>query len=464
VLSAFDDSRKGSSHAVIFAVVTLSLLVLSIDSTMVATALHSVQIDLSTSLSWASWSLTGYALTNSVVLPVAARMCETFGNRAVFLVSVGSFGVCSFGCFLATSMPQLIAFRMVQGAVAAGIVPAATGIIVRSFAKNRDRAVGLFGSVFQTGTILGPVVGGIIVQALSWRWIFCINVPIAAILYLVARIILPTEQADRRRPRPTMDLDWWGLGSLTGSFSCIMVMGSILSAGHDGRRLAVMMLLALAFVFGLSFWWRMKHAARAIIDPDLVMSRRFAGVNYFGIVFGGGVAGMLSLLPAYYASRVEVSAVAAGSLLSVSAVCSVAMSISGAILVRRSGYRLPLVVNGVVSGVGMFMLSASHFLGWMSAGWLILSAGVVGVGSGFGDPASRNAGLHLRPNSVSEIAAIRTMCRRFGTVLSVSAATAFDQDVLSGSGALPYSFFAFGLLLVLSVFLVRLVPEHHGSW
>src|SRR5260370_32792621 len=138
----------------------------SIDSTVVAVALPSMKEDLQTSLVWLGWTLTGYMLTFTAVMPLAGKLSESFGRMRLFLLCVFLFTLGSLLCGIAPNIYVLIACRVIQALGGGGFLPSAAGIVARQFPTNRDRMIGLFSSIFPPGRIIGPHLGGFIVA----RW------------------------------------------------------------------------------------------------------------------------------------------------------------------------------------------------------------------------------------------------------------------------------------------------------
>ena len=171
---------------------------MSVDSTIVATALHALQHGLGTSINWAGWTLTAYSFGFVLMLPISGRLSERYGHRRVFLGSVVAFTIASVCCGLVDDIFTLIALRAVQAACGAGFTPSATGIIVDHFGNARDRAVSLFGSIFPIGAMIGPIFGGLLVSYWSWRGVFFVNVPIG-----IAVIVLALRYVPRDRPPAT---------------------------------------------------------------------------------------------------------------------------------------------------------------------------------------------------------------------------------------------------------------------
>src|SRR5438067_10259344 len=170
---------------IFFGLAALSLLMSSIDGTIVAVALPTFIEDLHANLVWAGWTLTAYALTQTVMLPLAGKLAEQYGQMRVFLVCVFLFTLGSLLCGLAPNIYVLIACRVIQALGGGGFLPSAAGIVAREFPTNRDRMIGLFSSIFPIGGIVGPNLGGFIVEHWSWREVFLINVPIGVVVLLV---------------------------------------------------------------------------------------------------------------------------------------------------------------------------------------------------------------------------------------------------------------------------------------
>src|SRR5574337_1349404 len=180
------DALPPARRVLVFSIVSLALLMMSVDSTIVATALHALQQDLHTSVNWAGWTITAYSFGFVLMLPISGRLSDRYGRRRVFLDSVVAFTVASLLCGLADNIFVLIALRALQAAGGAGFTPSATGIVVEHFGGARDRAVSLFGSIFPIGAMIGPIFGGLFVSYWTWRGVFFVNVPIGIAIVLAA--------------------------------------------------------------------------------------------------------------------------------------------------------------------------------------------------------------------------------------------------------------------------------------
>ena len=205
-----------------FGLTALTVLMVAIDSTIVAVALPTLVRDLDTTLVLAAWTITAYALAQTVMLPMAGKLAEQFGQMRVFVACVALFTIGSLLCALAPNIYALIACRLVQAIGGGGLFPAATGLVAQKFPQTRSRMIGLFASIFPIGGILGPNLGGFVIEQFGWRQMFIINVPLGLLVVgLLVRQALAqaparqtTEAHHRRaRHRPVRRLDrrrsWW---------------------------------------------------------------------------------------------------------------------------------------------------------------------------------------------------------------------------------------------------------------
>src|SRR5215216_3672777 len=201
----------------------------SIDSTIVAVALPTLISDLHANLVWAGWTLTAYALTQTVMLPLAGKLAEQYGQMRVFLACIFLFTLGSLLCGLAPNVYVLIACRVLQAIGGGGFFPAATGIVAQQFPQTRSRMIGLFASIFPIGGILGPNLGGFIIEHFGWRQTFIINVPLGIfVVALLARQALaqrPARQATRR----TIDV----VGTVLFAISIVAFLIALTLLGQD---------------------------------------------------------------------------------------------------------------------------------------------------------------------------------------------------------------------------------------
>src|SRR6185437_5717381 len=273
-------------RVLVFAIVSLALIMMSVDSTIVATALHALQHGLHTSINWAGWTITAYAFGIVLMLPVSGELSERYGALKVFLISIVAFTVASLFCGLADNIYLLIALRAIQAVGGAGCTPSATAIIVDRFGDKRDLAVSLFGSIFSIGAMIGPIFGGLFVSYWSWRGIFFVNVPIGVLLILLCLRYVPP---DRKRPdgaqRP---MDIVGM-SLLGVGTLALMLG-VSYLGEAGASASSPLFVAPVAVGVLGLAQFARHIHRVpdpFITPRFIAGRGFGAVNVINIVYGG---------------------------------------------------------------------------------------------------------------------------------------------------------------------------------
>lgn len=450
-------------RGLVFAIVALALLMMSIDTTIVATAMDSLRTGLQTSIGWAGWTITAYSLGFVVMLPVAGRLSELYGCRKVFLGSIIAFTLASLCCGMVDNIYLLIALRAAQAAGGAGFTPSATKIIVDNFGSARDRALGLFGSIFSIGAMIGPVFGGLFVTYGSWRGIFLVNVPIGVTVTALALRYVPTDRPRPEGTRPRMDGQ--GIALLgSGLFLGMLAISYRGAAGADTRLPLFAIMLVLA-IFALWIFFRhIKRSANPFIAPHLISGPGFAAVNLLNTVYGGVSSAVIALVPLYALERYGIGALDSSALLFAQGAAAIILSVVSTFALRRTGYRAPLYVGGAIMAAGMLLLALSPVAGITPFAWLCASTFLVGAGRGMNNPASRNAGLQLAPKSASTLAALRTMCMQVGTIVMITADTALlaSSHDPGRTQALLYGVAA--ALVMASLALVPRVPEHSGSW
>ena len=450
------------NRKVVFATVAMTLLMMTVDSTIVATVLHPMQHDLQTSVNWAGWTLTAYSLGFVLMLPISGKLSQHFGRRRVFMASVVTFTLASLACGMANSIAALIALRAVQAAGGAGFTPSATGIIVDHFGDQRDRAVSLFGSIFPIGAMIGPIFGGLFATYWSWRGVFFVNLPIGLLVLALAWRFIP---ADPPRPRGGMRMDLPGMALMGLGLFGFMLAASWLGEGAGSLRQPLFWLAAPASMLAtLLFFRHIARVAQPFIAPPMIHGRDFGAVNLVNVIYGGMIFGSMSLVPLYAANRYGLGAFDAGTLLIAQGLATVAFSVAAAFALRRTGHRLPIRVGGVVMALGLVLLALPPQAGLTAWTWLAFAAFLVGMGAGIINPACRNAGLQLAPRQSSTLAAIRSMFLQIGSIVTISVSTA-----ILGAAAQPAAVHAVILALAAALLLaampiVNRVPEHHGAW
>ncbi|GAA4881801.1 MFS transporter [Pseudonocardia benzenivorans] len=447
----------------VFGIVGLALLLGSIDQTSVATALPTMQADLGGSLGWVGWTITIYSLGQIVALPIAGRLSDQFGRRTVFLTAVAMFTITSLCAGLAGNIAFLIAVRAIQGLAAGAIMPAATGIVAERFGRNRDRAIGMFTSIFPIGAIVGPVVGGVLVTYTSWRAIFFVNLPIGVVIVVGGLFLIGRGAA---RPVQTSAIDFRGIGLLT--LVLLAGMTTITALGGDGDPVMRYLLVGVAALVTVVAVWRFLRHARvepdAVVPMRLLRGRTFGPLNAVNVLFGAGALGFATLVPLYAEHRYGLGPLVAGSLLSVRAIAMIATSSLSVALLRTVGTRKLMLIGYTLMAVGTGLLAVPPPGGMSAELWLSITAGVAGLGMGAAAPSSNNASMHLAKEQISAIAGLRAMFRQSGGIAGISLTTAILSVAANPGLTQAYVFVAFAVLLLVALPIIFALPDHRGSW
>ena len=322
-------------------VVVLGTIMSILDTTIVNVAIETLGRDLDASLNAIQWVSTGYLLALATVIPLAGWAMERFGGKRMWMLSVTLFLCGSTLCGLAWSTTSLIVFRVLQGFGGGMILPIGQAILAQAAGPQRmGRVMSVIGVPTLLGPILGPVIGGLIVDNFSWRWIFFVNLPVGVVALALAARILPAAE---RKTRSRLDV----VGLLLLSPGLALLVYGLSELGREGGlgTMAVVglvggALLLVAFVL---------HARRdhALIDISLFRDRAFAAASGTVFIFGVSLFGAMLILPLYYQVVRGESALTAGLLLAPQGVgAAMAMPIAGRMTDRMGAGRV--VPFGVV--------------------------------------------------------------------------------------------------------------------
>jgi len=440
----------------VFAIVALALFMASMDQTIVATALKAIQTDLHAELTWSGWTITIYSLGQIIAMPLAGKLGDHFGRKKVFLTAVVVFTTASLLCALAGNIYVLVALRAVQALGGGGFVPSATGIIADHYGPGRDRAVGMFTSIFPIGGILGPILGGVFVTYSSWRTIFTVNVPIGILLLVLGwRLIGETTR------KPAGRIDVRGLVLL----ALLMLTAMYGMTNVDAGLTSPLFLLPVACAAVLA-WLFVRHTVRApapFIPMRLLRGRGFGAMNVLNMLFGGAAIGFGALVPLYAEERFHLDPLAAGTVLTARGAGVICVAALAVLTLRRLGCRIPMTVGFglIVTGFTLMAFPPPNTNGYL---WLMMAGAITGIGMGVAVPASNNAGLQLAPDQIASIAGLRGMFRQSGSIISVSVMTAVAANSANPVMAQAHAFVVLSVLMIAAIPLIFTIPDHRGNW
>jgi EmrB/QacA subfamily drug resistance transporter len=421
---------------IVSAVVTVGMIMSILDTTIVNVALETLSRELDAPLSDIQWVVTGYMLALATVIPLTGWMTERFGSKRVWMVSVSLFGVGSALCGIAWSAESLIFFRVLQGFGGGMIMPVGMSLMTQTAGPKRvGRVMSVIGVPMLLGPILGPVIGGVIVDSVSWRWIFFVNIPIVFVALAMAARLLHADagRADAGR------LDWTGLLLLSPGLAGI-VFGLSETETHGGLSAPIAWGPILAGAVLLVLF--VRHASRAerpLIDVRLFRSPGFSAAAATTFLVGAALFGAMILLPLYYQVAKGEDALTAGLLTAPQGLgAALVMPLAGRLTDRLGGGRVAIVglVILTIGTIPFAFIGADTSYGTLSA-MLVLRG--IGIGAAM-MPAMAAAYATLSHAEVPRAtSALNVMQRIGGSIGTTLLAVVLQHQLtarLDGGGAL----------------------------
>ncbi|WUH93614.1 MFS transporter [Streptomyces sp. NBC_00433] len=402
-------------RTLILAICCMSLLIVSLDNTILNVALPSLQRDFHASVSGLQWTIDAYLLVIASLLLLSGSTADRIGRKKVFQTGLVLFTLGSLLCSLAPGLGWLIAFRMVQAVGGSMLNPVAMSIITNTFSEPRERAraIGVWGGVVGISMAAGPIVGGALVQSVGWRSIFWINLPIGvAALALTARFV-PESRAPR--PRRVDPVGQLLVIALLGTLTYGIIEGS--HAGWTSLLIVGCFAVAVLAAAGLALYERRR--VDPLIDTRFFRSAPFSGATVIAVCAFAALGGFLFLNTLYLQDQRGLSALKAGLyMLPMAAMALVFAPLSGR-LVGTRGPRIPLILAGTAMTASGVLLAG---LDAQSSDVLLFTSYVLfGIGFGLVNAPITNTAVSGMPRAQAGVAAaVASTSRQVGQTLGVA--------------------------------------------
>jgi EmrB/QacA subfamily drug resistance transporter len=386
-----DPNALDRNTMVIAGVVLLGAIMSILDTTIVNVAIDQLSIDFNASLTTIQWVVTGYTLALAAVIPATGWAADRFGTKRIYLTSLALFMLGSALCAAAWSADSLIAFRVLQGIGGGMIMPSVMTIMTKKAGPHRmGRVMGILGVPMLIAPILGPILGGWLVDDVSWRWIFLINVPIGVVAIILAWIKLEADT-----PEPSHRLDWLGMALLSPGLTLFIFGLAESSTGGFGDFKSWAPIVAGVVLIAAFFWHSWHKAAGALIDiKTFTQTRAGASAGVF-LLFAIAFFGALLLIPLYYQTVRGASALEAGLLLAPQGIgAMITMPLAGKLTDRYGPNRLP------ACGIPLLVIGIAPFAFVTATTSYVLLCSfsfIMGLGMGFSMMPTMTAAMQAVP-------------------------------------------------------------------
>nr|ART40110.1 K429 [uncultured bacterium] len=338
---------------IVFGSLMLGILLAALDQTVLATALPTIVGEFS-GIDHLSWVITSYLLTSTATVPLYGKLSDLYGRKRLFQISIITFVVGSMLSGASQSLNQLIIFRGLQGIGAGGIMTLAMAIVGDILPpRERGRYMGYFGIVFASSSIMGPLLGGVFVDQLSWRWVFYINVPLGALSVFVASKVLQMKTEKRK-----VQIDFLGAGLIAAAVSSVLLATTWGGNEHAWDSPTIIGLFGGGLLLMVLFVIQESRAPEPILPLRLFVNKVFAIGDSLTVIIGLTMFGATAFMPVYMQVVKGVSATDSGLHMLPMSMGAVTMSwFSGRMITQTGRYRIYPIVGTALLAAGIFLMS-----------------------------------------------------------------------------------------------------------
>jgi DHA2 family multidrug resistance protein len=403
------------NRSAISACVILAVVMQALDTTIANVALPYMQGSVSASADQINWVLTSYIVAAAIMTPPSGFLANRFGRKRVLMVAIAGFVAASVLCGIAQSLPEIVAFRLLQGFFGAALVPIAQSILLDIYTpEERGSAMALFGVSVMVGPVLGPVIGGYLTDQFSWRWVFYINVPVGALAFAGISIFMKETKFSA-----SARMDWLGFGSLSVAIAAMQVF---LDRGAQLDWFSSFEILVEATVAVSALYIFLVHtftAAHSFVNPKLFLDRNFSVGMLFIFIVGVTYLASMALLTPYLQTLMGYPVVTAGLVMGPRGLGTMACMFLVGNLIGKVDTRLLLVVGWLLTAWAMYDMTS-----WNPnvSQWTITVTGFVqGAGLGFlFVPLTTVTFATLAPEQRADGTGLYNLSRNIGSSIGIS--------------------------------------------
>jgi len=395
--------------------VMLATLMQVLDTTIVNVALPHMQGSLAATPDQVPWVLTSYLVSSAICMPLTGYFSDILGRKNYLLICMSGFIVASALCGAATTLPEIVCFRLMQGVFGAGLVPLSQAILADVYLpEERGKAMALWGMGVMVGPILGPTLGGYLTEVASWRWTFYINVPFGLFALFLAWQVVP------KTPKKTRHMDWWGLLFLSVAIGATQFF---LDRGNQDDwfssmtiTIAAVLAVAGAVAFGVH---STKPKQRMVFDISIFKDRNFTVSSILLAVFGLSLFGSMVIFPLMLENLMNYPVLTTGLVMAPRGVGSLLSTMLMGRLIKHFDPKV-LVATGIVICL-LGSLVTVHYNLEISPSWIVVPMFFQGFGLGMiFVPLSAVAFSTLPASSRAEGAGLYSLLRTLGSSIGIS--------------------------------------------
>lgn len=346
--------QKGINTQLVLTGLIIGMFFSALEQTIVGTAMPTIISELN-GFSIFAWVTTAYMITSTTIVPIIGKLSDLYGRRFLYLLGTIIFIIGSGLCATATSMEQLVIYRGLQGIGGGMIMPLSQTIIGDIFtAEQRAKWQGIFGALFGLSSVIGPFLGGIIVDSISWHWIFLINVPFGLLSAILIFVGLKHENVEKK---DKVNIDYLGILTLIPAVVLLLLGLTFGGDKFDWASITALLIFGGSLILFIVFGLIEKKAVEPILDLSLFKNRIFATMNGLGFLLGLGMFGAIMFVPMFMQGILGVSPTKAGSTMTPMMIAMIAASVIGGRLLLKFTFRTVLAAGMVLATLGFYLMS-----------------------------------------------------------------------------------------------------------